>query len=61
MKHTINGVTVNFSCSHPELKHNTCPTGYGDCGSCKHCTATLSAPDFFELVSKQEVAKNGQN
>lgn len=43
------GIIVNFKCIHPELAHNICPTGKGNCEDCRYCIAVLSAKYYFEL------------
>lgn len=40
---------VDMNCKHPERQDNTCPISSSDCGSCKHCEATMSAKDWFDL------------
>lgn len=59
MRHSFtvnsNKLTVEFTCQHPEgLQGGSCPTGYGDCLKCSHCTAEMSAADFLIL---RELAK----
>lgn len=51
MKMTLGNITtdVQFNCTHPDLNNNICPTGHGDCVSCRYCHAELSASDFWTV------------
>lgn len=50
VKHpTGNEIQVSFTCKHPELKNNCCPTGDGDCANCRFCEAKMSAVDYFKI------------
>lgn len=42
-------VQVDFTCQHPDIKNNICPTGTGDCKNCQHCAASMTAKDFFAI------------
>lgn len=57
MTHKMAGVDITFGCYHPQMQNNTCPTKSGDCSTCPHCKATMSAADALELVHKVEANK----
>lgn len=53
-------VKVEAGCYHPEAEDcNGCPTGYGDCETCRYGQAVVSIKDLFELQDEgKEELKN---
>lgn len=41
---------ASVTCTHPDLRDNTCPTRFGKCAECTYCKISIEAPKFFSVL-----------
>lgn len=49
---------IAFSCGHPDIENNQCPTRFGDCENCRHGVARMQIKDAMRLL---DIGRGGEN